>query len=229
MRNVEILTAFYRTEPASIAALLPSPLEPTTDVVAIHIYRMNDTDHFGRYHESAFQLGARLPGTTETGAYSPYLFLDNDGAIAAGREVYGQPKKFGRPRIKVRQDTIIGSVERNGITFTRITAPYKQRRATRNELTENLAFVTNINYRVLPSADGGMVSRELTARELEDVEIHECWRGPGTIELRPHIQAPVYRLPVLQELDVFYWRCTFTLGPGRVIYDYLDPGRTSGL
>jgi acetoacetate decarboxylase len=51
--------------------------------------------------------------------------------------------------------------------------------------------------------------------------VHECWRGPGTVELRANAQAPVWRLPVLEPLDAFTWRADFTLVAGRVIHDYL--------
>lgn len=221
MRNVEILTSFYRTDPAAIRELLPPPLLASGDLVAVHLYKMNDTDHLGAYHESAVQVGAYLPGTTENGAYSPYLFLDSDGGIAAGREVYGQPKKYGRPRLRIKQDTIIGTVKRNGITVLRTSTPYKSRRASIDAALDLVPFITNINYKVIPDVDGTALCRQLTARELSDVTVHECWRGPGTVEISPHAQAPVHRLPVVEMLDAFYWRCSFTLGAGRVIHDYL--------
>jgi len=47
-RNVSILTACWRTDPAAIARLLPPPLEPLGDVVLAHIYLMPDTDFSGR-------------------------------------------------------------------------------------------------------------------------------------------------------------------------------------
>lgn len=220
MRNVTILTTFYRTHSESVRAVLPPPLEPASDVVAVHLYQMNDTDFFGRYNESAVQVDARLSGSDVRGAYSPYLFLDSDGAIAAGREVYGQPKKLGLPSIRIKKDLIVGTVGRNGIRFLRTTTPYKQSPANISEAREILDFVTNINYKVIPGSTGGVAIRELTARELSDVVVHECWRAPGTVEISPHAQAPVHRLPVVEMMDAFYWSCDFTLGPARVIHTY---------
>ena len=51
--------------------------------------------------------------------------------------------------------------------------------------------------------------------------MHECWRGPATVELRPNPQAPVFRLPVVEPLEAFYWRADFTLVTGEIIHDYL--------
>ena len=220
MRDVRILTALYRTSIEAVSGVLPSPLEPASDIVAVHLYQMNDTDFFGAYEESAVQVDVKLPGTDVRGAYSPYLFLNSDGATAAGREVYGQPKKFGSPSIRVKQDLIVGTVRRNGVRFLRVTTPYKQRRAEIAEAREMFDFITNINYKVIPASAGGVAIRELTARELSAVTVHECWRAPGTVEISPHAQAPVHRLPVVEMLDAFYWSCDFTLGPARVVHTY---------
>lgn len=220
MRNVTILTAFYRTDPEAIAAVLPSPLKAVKDIVAVHFYDMTDTDYFGAYRESAIQVEVELPGTGERGSYSPYLFLNSDGAVAAGRETYGQPKKLAKPTLEVRQDLVVGEIRRNRVKFLRVTTPYKQKRAEISDAFDIMNFVTNINYKVIPDVAGGAAIRELTARELSDVVVHECWRAPATVELRPHAQAPVHRLPVREMLDGFYWRCDFTLRAGRVIHDY---------
>jgi acetoacetate decarboxylase len=69
--------------------------------------------------------------------------------------------------------------------------------------------------------DGSDAIRQLTARTFADLHVHECWRGPVTVELRPNAQAPAYRLPVREMLDGFYWRSDFVLPFGRVIHDYL--------
>lgn len=220
MRDVTILTTFYRTTLAAVASVLPFPLEPASDIVAIHLYQMNDTDFFGSYEESAVQTDVHIPGTGVRGAYSPYLFLNSDGAIAAGREMYGQPKKYGQPNIRVKQDLIVGTVKRNGVRFLRVTTPYKQQRAELVDAQKIFDFVTNINYKVIPASTGGVAIRELTAREFDAVTVHDCWRAPGTVEISPHAQAPVHRLPVVEMLDAFYWSCDFTLGPARVVHTY---------
>src|SRR5271166_1348940 len=59
-RDVSILTACWRTEPAAIARLLPPPLEPTGEVVLAHIYQMPDTDFVGSAHECNVMVGVRL-------------------------------------------------------------------------------------------------------------------------------------------------------------------------
>ena len=50
-----------------------------------------------------------------------------------------------------------------------------------------------------------------------DVVIHEVWRGPGTLELRPNAQVPVHLLPVREVVEAFHWRTDFSLVDGEVI------------
>ena len=223
MRNVEILTAFYRTEFAAARRLIPPPLELASDVVIVHFYHMHDADSFGNYYESAVQLPVSLPGQDITGAYSPYLYLGSDGAVAVGREVYGQPKKGGDPPLEARGDLLVGTVSRNGIDVITATLPYKQRRADPADLLRHGDFRTNINLKVITGVDGQIAIRQLTARRFENVRIHECWSGPATVELRPNAQAPVYRLPVREMLNGYYWRTDFVLPYGQVLHNYLAP------
>jgi acetoacetate decarboxylase len=84
-------------------------------------------------------------------------------------------------------------------------------------------FSTNLNLKAVDHIDGRPAIRQLTSRRPGDLTVHECWGGPCTVELRPNAQAPVYKLPVREALEGLYWRADFTLVPGRVLYDYLEP------
>jgi acetoacetate decarboxylase len=225
-RDMSILTVAWRTDPAAIERLLPPPLEPVGDVVLAHIYRMPDTDFVGQAHECNVMFGARFSrdGETVDGGYSMGLYLDSDVGVAHGREVHGQPKKLAGLKLETRGDLIVGEVERNGITILTATLPYKQRRVDPVELRRYFDFTENINLKLIPHVDGTPAIRQLTARRLSDVRVHECWTGPCTVELRPNAQAPVWRLPVIEPLYGFYWRADFTLVAGRVLHDYLVEG-----
>lgn len=221
-RNAEILTLFYRSDPEAMAFLLPPPLKAFGEVVGIHIYRMNDTDWLGPYAEANIMFGASLADKA-SGAYSPYLFLQSDVGVTHGREVHGQPKKYAQVSMEFREDLIVGTVKRNGIDVVTGTLAYKQQRAEREEIAQYFDFATNINLKAINHIDGTAAIRQLTSRKLADVVVHECWKGPCSVELRPNVQAPVFRLPVLEPLTGFYWRADFTLVPGVVLHDYLEP------
>jgi acetoacetate decarboxylase len=167
-RNAEILTLTYRTDPGAITALLPEPLVSTGDTVMIHVYKMNDTDWLGPYHEVNVMVGATLPGKA-TGAYSPWLFLSSDIGVAHGRELHGQPKKLGNPKLEFRSDLIVGSLERNGIDVLTGTMPYKQTPAQITDLSAIFPFATNLNLKAIDHIDGTPAIRQLTSRQLAEV------------------------------------------------------------
>ena len=220
-RNAEIMTLAWRTDADAVARILPPPLEPTSDIVLAHIYRMNDTEWLGPYHESNVMVGCRYPLSGVAGGYSPYLFLSSDGGVVHGREVHGQPKKSGNPKLEARGDAWVGTIERNGIDVLTGTMAYKQTRGDIARLSDYFDFALNINLKAINNIDGTPAIRQLTARRLGALTVHECWSGPCTVELRPNVQAPVYRLPVREMLEGFWWRADFTLVPGQVLHDYL--------
>lgn len=220
-RNVEVLTLSYRTSPEAIASLLPPPLKPVGDQVVVHVYNMNDVEWLGSYGECNVMIGAEIPGKAR-GGYSPYLFLSSDVGLAHGREVHGQPKKLAHPRVEVRGDLIVGTVERNGIDVLTATMAYKQTRGTLEEFKKlTFDFAINLNYKVIPGIDGRTAVRQITSRKLADVRVDECWIGPCSVELRPNVQAPLFRLPVLEPGVGLYWKGDFTLVEGEVVHDYL--------
>jgi acetoacetate decarboxylase len=225
MRRVEILTVVYRTDREAADALIPSPLRLASDLCVVQVYRMHDSDWFGVYCESAFQLPVELPDGTPA-VYSPFLVLESDGAVAAGRELYGQPKKQGQVSLAPDGDLLVGRVSRNGIDVATATMVWKQRPAPTGALEAVVAgSATNVNLRVLPEGDDGL-RRELVVRTFADVVEHEAWEGPATLELRPNAQVPVHLLRVYEVVLGLHRTLDLTLPPGRVVHRY--PGRPTG-
>jgi acetoacetate decarboxylase len=220
-RNVEIMTLVYRSTPAAISALLPPPLQKMSDLVLIHIYNMTDVEWLGCYGECNVMVGAQF-GDSVTGGYSPYLFLNSDAGLAQGREVHGQPKKFANPSIALRRDLLVGVVERNGIDIITGTMGHKCHRGDLNDLRKEIDFVVNLNYKVVPEIDGTTATRQITSRKLTEVKVHECWTGACTVDLKPNALAPVYKLPVVEVLNGYYWRADFTLVEGTVVHNFLQ-------
>lgn len=218
--NVTVLTVCYRTDRAAVDAVLPSPLRSISDVVMMHIYDMKEVQGAGRINECNVMVGAAFQDIS--GGFSAALFVDSDVGLAHGREVHGQPKKLARISLETRQDLIVGTVERNGIDLITATTAFKRERSELDELSEHFDFRSNLNLKIIPAIVGGDAVRQLTRRRLEDVVVSECWKAPGTVELRPHALAPVWKLPVRDCLDAFYWRGRFTLVGGTTIHDYLE-------
>ena len=219
LRRTEILTIVYRTSAEAAESLLPQPLRLASDLCLLHVYHMHDAEWFGVYCESAWQIPVFLPDGGEA-VYSPFLVLGSDGAVAAGREAYGQPKKAGQVRLAPHGDLLVGVVERNGIDVATATMCWKQRAAHGSELSDLVPGADlNVNLRVRQEEEG-VVSRELVTRRFADVVEHEAWTGPGTLELRPNAQLPVHLLAVREVVLGMHRIIDLTLAPGQVIHRY---------
>jgi acetoacetate decarboxylase len=219
LRRTEILTIVHRTDRDAADALVPDPLELIGDLCVVHVYRMHDAEWFGVYCESAWQLPVRMPDGREA-VYSPFLVLESDGAVAAGRESYGQPKKAGSVSLGPDGDLLVGRVARNGIEVATATMCWKQQRASGDVLQELVrGSGLNVNLRVRQEEEG-VVSRELVARSFADLVEHEAWTGPGTLELHANAQLPVHRLPVRDVVLALHRVLDLTLAPGHVVHRY---------
>jgi len=224
--DCEVLAILYRTDPSAIAALLPPPLEPVNDVVMVQIGRWGDVPGMGRNtYEANIMVAARYTsgGKTVVGAYSPYFYVDNDRAMAGGREFHGQPKRFATVTLEARGDIFLGQVIANGITVFTGTMHYKARKADFAEVCRDVNPVTNINLKIMPHIHGGYAVRQLTARDFVDMDITQCFGGTGTAEIHPHATVPMHRLPVREQMDAYYWTGAFSLIGGVVLHDYLAP------
>jgi len=227
-KDGETITSQYRTDFAALSAIVPRPLEPVNDTVMVQISRWGDVAGLGRNtYECNIMVAARFKrgGKNILGAYSPYFFVDSDRAMAGGREFHGQPKRLGEVHLEVRGDLIVGSVARNGITFITTTLPYKSRPATLDDLCSRVNLVTGFNLKVLPHIDASTAVRQITARDFVDIDMAGCWAGQSTTEIRPHAGAPLYRLPVLEHLEGYYWKADFSLVGGVILHDYLKIGK----
>ncbi len=221
MRRTEILSVVYHCSADALDPFIPEPLELADELCIVHVYWMHDAEWFGVYGESAFQIPVRLPDGARA-VYSPYLVLGSDGAVAAGRELYGQPKKHGAVTLAPDGDLLVGRVSRNGIDIVTATICFKQQPAPPDALEQLVpGNALNVNLRVLPDRDGGF-ERVLLTRRFEDVVVHESWTGPSTVELRPNAQVPVYRFAVGEIALGLHRMVDLTLPAASVIHRYTD-------
>ncbi len=90
----------YRTDLEALRRVVPEPLEVIEPVVNYEFIRMPDSTGFGDYTESGQVIPVRYQG--EAGSYTHQMFLNDHPPIAAGRELWGFPKKLAQPSLRSR-------------------------------------------------------------------------------------------------------------------------------
>ncbi|TDR90228.1 acetoacetate decarboxylase [Enterovirga rhinocerotis] len=218
----EYLIISYESDPDLIRAALPEPLEPAPgNIVSYEWMKMPDSSGFGDYQESGLAIAALYKG--EPCSFSVQMYLDDEPPIAGGREIWGFPKKWGIPRLKVIKDTLTGTLFYDDIPVAIGTMTYKHR-----SLEDQLDAVRdgigglNVNLKLIPKVDGtGMDVAQLIGYNLTDITVHGAWEGDARLHLVPHVNCRVADLPVRKIVKARHQVVDFTLPYGRVLHNYL--------
>jgi acetoacetate decarboxylase len=215
----EYLIIGFRTDAKALRAALPEPLKPLDEpIVKFEVIRMPNSTGFGDYTESGLVIPATLHGK-EVG-YVHSMYLDDEAPIAAGREIWGFPKKFGQPKMEVRADTLVGELSYAGSHVARATMGYKYAPVDNARAAAALA-VPAVLLKIIPHVDGTPRICELNQYQLEDIQIKGAWSGPGALQLFAHALAPLARFPVLEVVSAVHILADLTLPYGQVVHDYL--------
>jgi acetoacetate decarboxylase len=201
--------------------VLPEPLEPAPGNLAYYEWmKMPDSSGFGDYEESGAGILAAYKG--EPCNFSVQMYLDDDPPIAAGREIWGFPKKYGVPRLKVVKDTLTGTLHYDEERVAMGTMAYKP-----ISLEDKLESVKaglarlNVNLKLIPDVDGRPKIAQLVGYNLTDIHVRGAWDGPARLHLVPHVNCRVADLPVKRIVGGRNMVVDFTLPFGRVLHDYL--------
>jgi acetoacetate decarboxylase len=219
--NREYLIITYRTDPAKLRSVVPAPLEldESEALVKYEFIRMPDSNGFGDYTESGQVIPVSFRG--RRGSYTHCMFLNDEGPIAGGRELWGFPKKLGQPTLRTEIDTLIGTLDYGPLRVATGTMGYKHREA---DLAQVKAALEEPNFllKIIPHVDGSPRICELVEYHLEQLVLKGAWTGPAALALTPHALAPVADLPVLEIVSAIHIRADLTLGLGKVVHDYLQ-------
>ncbi len=220
-RGVEAVIVLVSLERSSVEPLLPRDLEPAGDPVqaAVWVARYPFST-LGPYSEGlvAVQVLERSGGV---GYYVPYIYVDSDAALAAGREVLGAPKKFAHIEVGLTGSSVRGVVERTAVTLIEAGVRLEARASPeilRALLPEKL---TMYGLRVIPGVGGRgraqLVEWYVRTWFYETPAGVDAWTGPAVAKLSSGPEDPLGGLRVTGVLGGFYARLDMELGVIRVV------------
>jgi acetoacetate decarboxylase len=216
--NREFMIITYRTELDALKAVVPQPLEISEPLVKFEFIRMPDSSGFGDYTESGQIIPVSYNGIH--GSYVHGMYLNDQPAIAGGRELWGFPKKYAQPKLNIEIDTLVGTLDYGKIRIATATMGYKYNLADQSIVLSALA-APNFLLKIIPHVDGSLRICELVHYYTTQVTLKGAWTGPGSLELHPHALAPVFELPVLEVVSALHFVADLTLDLGEVVKDYL--------
>jgi acetoacetate decarboxylase len=190
---------------------VPEPLKVEDPLVKFEFIRMPDSTGFGDYTESGQVIPVSFRG--RKGAYTHCMFLNNHGPIAAGRELWGFPKKLAEPTLKAEIDTLVGMLHYGPLRIAIGTMGYKHKQGDVAAVKASL-LAPNFLLKIIPHVDGKARICELVEYHLEDVDLKGAWTGPAQLTLFSHALAPLADLPVVEVISGTHIIADLTLGLG---------------
>ena len=215
--DADVLQITYECSAEGALALLPSDLElsdPPTAVLTIFRFPFGT---LGAYNEAALDIGCLWQG--EPKHYTAYNLVDNDAGLAAGREIWGVPKKQAVISLRQEHDLVMGAVERpsGNRLLTALVRP--ERPADRSGFDGR----SRLCLRLIPNVEEGgrPAVAQLVDRSGHRVTAKRVWEGPGSLAFdSPSAIDPWHRVAVTRILRATYGRYDFTLGYGKIVKDY---------
>lgn len=220
-RNREFLIIDYETDMDALREVVPEPLEVYKPIVKYEFIKMPDSDGFGSYDESGQVIPVKYKG--EFGNYVHSMYLDDLSPIVGGREIWGFPKKYAHPEMrvdKISKDCYIGVLKYGELEVARATMAYKWQQLGNEPLREAMQ-APNFLVKIIPDVDCTTKICQLVKYHLINVTVREAWTGPASLQLFPHSMAPVADLPVKRIISAVHFISEMTIGLGEVVYDYL--------
>ena len=103
--------------------------------------------------------------------YTAMMFLDIEPPITAGREIWGFPKRWGQPDLRVEKDTLTGTLAYAGQRVAMGTMVYKHDTLCDDPARDCAAKLakTAVNLKLIPCVTGKPRIAELVAFEMTDI------------------------------------------------------------
>jgi acetoacetate decarboxylase len=219
--NREYMIVAYESDPDAVRHAVPEPLVPDPDSVVYYEWiRMPDSSGFGDYTESGIAIPCHFQGKACN--FTAQMYLDDEPPIAAGREIWGFPKKHAHPKVEIAHDTLTGTLHYAGQLVAMGSMAYKHEAHVR-DVGKTVAALSKlqVNLKLIPNVDGKPAIAQLVAFHLSEITVKGSWTGPARLHLVPHVNAPVADLPVRRIVGGRHFIADLTLPYGRVVHDYL--------
>lgn len=215
--DTELVVFTYETDADAAAAALPAGLTLPLPAVAQVTLARYPSSSLGPYNEAVQQIMCEWEG--ERRSFVSRILLDNDAAIAAGREIYGFPKKHAYVELRREDDTFTGVLERprgHRLLSAKLTLEQKM------EVTAQSGAGGIVNLRVIPDvADPDRPSVMELTEVMMPATLKEAWSASGSLEFgEPSEADPWSALPVRKLMAAHYTLLDFELPPGRVLKRY---------
>ncbi|MFX1509217.1 MAG: acetoacetate decarboxylase family protein [Promethearchaeota archaeon] len=197
--KVNMLMVIFKTDLQVIKRIIPPPLEPSPEALGTaYVAEFLEPNFIAPYNEAA--LSVQVQYNNEQGSYCLAMPVDNDLAMAAGRELYGFPKKIADSITLTRKGNAVhGVCTRHGIPIIEIKA------IMQTPFPEAFSATPWFLLKAFPGIDGISVDNHpRLLRLLNKINYGPIEIGPGELKLNKSLDDPIHEIPVLEVTTAAY-------------------------
>lgn len=223
--NREYFIIEYETDIEALRAAVPAPLEVKSNIVKYEFIRMPSYG-LGDFTESGQVIPVEYNG--EAGGYIHTMVLNGPTSIAAGREIWGFPKRNANPKLYLDNgDALVGVLDYGTLRVAQASMGLKHKKVDLAAVKKAVSGATFV-LKSIPHVDGTPRVCELVKFYLKDVTVHEAYTGPASLQLFDHALLPMNALPVRKVLSAVHFTVDVTVDYGEVVVDYLADRNQAG-
>jgi acetoacetate decarboxylase len=221
-RGVEAMSVLYETEEKAAQALVPDGLEiPLPPTVNFTVFSAPSTS-VGPYNSAIVRVNCLWQGQPK--GYVCYQIVTGDAAMAAGREIWGYPKKMGTVDINKNNQMFTATVARPS-DHRLCTVTVRREEPLDEEAIASLAPTLRspiVCLKVIPSPiEGEGPSIAQLVEPGSSSSLTELWQGIGSIDFdKPSPTDPWHELVVKRVIGSYYSKYDQVLTYGSVLKIY---------
>ncbi len=216
-KNAELVTLLFSTDRDKVADIVPPPLKvPRSPIVMAFVAWYPETT-IGPYHEAATFIQSYLKTQTSEGGkriegfYCNSMFVDSDIALAAGREIWGYPKKLAEMSVQIEGNKAIGLLRRKDTDIMKITVDLQ------NPL-QQIPDAETLTLKQILKPDGTGIEIQEFIRTSMKMEAIDIKAGQATIEFQKSEDDPLYHLSPKTVMQGLYGTINLVLPYGTVVW-----------
>lgn len=216
-KNVEFNYVYFRCDPKNIKPLLPDFFQTGDEGICVAFsVKVPFSSCYGPFNEMGVVVEAVWKD--KKCFYMPALYLDNDSAVAAGREIYGSPKKFAKVSIRQQNEILTATTTRAEIDILNITTKII---GTAKE-TDFISIFPIYNLKMIPSIEGPWPEvKQLTTCGIDEPITHYIYKCAGSVDFKPSCNSEIWRLAPLEIIGASRICMDYVQGYGKIVHDFL--------
>ena len=217
MERAEMLSIEFEADRKEIERITPEPFKPAKHNRLKAFFADNRQPPVSfEFHEGGIVQEVSFEG--EKAFTIPYIYVSDDLAMLAGRELYGMTKLLcDKDKLRVHANQIFGELARDGVTMMEGSMVAEREAAPEEFPFDGSPFALQ---RHVPSIepDGPSLRQVIWAEITELAAPERCWFGNAHLEIRHPLISGLKRLEPIKPLYGTYGVYSWMLNWGKVVH-----------